>query len=562
MPWNYGDILDAVGTNIRPDAPAFVHGEKRVLWGDAHKRMNNLGRAFTERGAKPGDKVAFYMRNGTEYMEAVGACYLARLVHVNVNSRYKPEEVRYILDNSDAVALIYGSEFRDTVAQIKEQLPHIKSFVEVGETTADFAENYEALAANGDGAKLDVKRTPEDMLFIYTGGTTGMPKGVMWQMGDLCTLWHERLRRTVGQAPSSIEMFVKMIQMQGQGPVSLPACPMMHGTGFISASTAMLSGGCIVTTDNTSLDPEAIWSAVEKNRVTSMAIVGDPFAKPLLKHLDDNPGKYDLSSMLMMSSSGAMWSVEVKRGLLKHIPQLSLADSFASTEAMGMGASVMTKESEAQTAAFQLLENSIVIDEDNQIIAPGSGKSGRVALGGPLPLGYYKDPEKTARTFVTIGNRRYSIPGDFARVEADGSITLLGRGSNCINTAGEKVYPEEVEEALKTHPAIEDALVLGVPDEKWGQAITGVVKLANGGAFDDEQGAARACARDSHARLQDAHPHPDRRSQSARAQRQGGLQERQGLRHQSARHHRLGTARENIHEVHLVQSDAVALSAG
>src|SRR5665213_3242904 len=208
MPWNYGDILDAVGETIRPDAPAFVHGEKRILWGNAHKRMNNFGRALIERGAKPGDKVAFYLRNGTEYMVATGACYRARLVHVNINYRYRPEEVRYILDNSDAVTLIYGSEFRDTVAQIKDQLPHIKAFIEVGEgEIADFAEDYETLAATGDGAKLDVKRKPEDMLFIYTGGTTGMPKGVMWQHGDLCTLWHERLRRTVGAAPPSIEFF-------------------------------------------------------------------------------------------------------------------------------------------------------------------------------------------------------------------------------------------------------------------------------------------------------------------------------------------------------------------
>ncbi|HEY2068221.1 MAG TPA: acyl-CoA synthetase [Rhizomicrobium sp.] len=485
MPWNYGDILDAVADAVRPDAPAFVHGDRVISWADASARMNRLARALIAKGARPGDKVAFYLRNGPEYMEGVGATYRARLVHVNVNYRYKPEEVRYILDNSDAVALIYGSEFRDTVERIKDALPNIKAFIEVGADAAPFAEGYDALVDAGDGSRLDIKRSPDDMLFIYTGGTTGMPKGVMWRHGDLCLLWHNRLERTVGYRPPTLEAFAGAIKAVGQGPVSLPTCPLMHGTGFISASTAMLSGGTVVTTDNASLDPQAIWAAVEKNRVQSMAIVGDPFAKPLLKALDEEPGRYDLSSMLSMTSSGAMWSVEVKRGLLKHMPQLSLADSFASTEAMGMGASVMTKDGEAQTAAFQLLENTIVIDEQDQPIPPGSGKSGLVALGGPLPMGYYKDPEKTARTFRTIGNVRYSIPGDWARVDENGAITLLGRGSNCINTAGEKVYPEEVEEALKTHPAIEDALVLGVPDEKWGQAITGVVKLASGGEFDE-----------------------------------------------------------------------------
>jgi 3-oxocholest-4-en-26-oate---CoA ligase len=485
MPWNYGDILDAVALAVPAEAPAFIHGERTILWPEASRRMNNLARALAARGAKPGGKIAFYLRNCPEYSEATGACFRGRFTHVNINYRYKPDEVRYILDNSDAQTLIYASEFRDTVAQIREQLPDIETYIEVGEDTAPFAENYETLADEGDGAKLDIKRSPDDLLFIYTGGTTGMPKGVMWPHGALCSIWLSRMERTLGLAPKSIAELAKIGAMLL--PRSLPACPLMHGTGFITAITAMASGGCVVTVNNHSLDPHAIWQAVEKNRVSGMAIVGDPFARPLLQALDEEPGRYDLSSMLTMTSSGAMWSIEIKRGLLKHMPQLTMTDSFASTEAMGMGTSVMTKDGEVQTGAFELLENAIVIDENDKPIAPGAGKPGLVALGGPLPLGYYKDPEKTARTFRTIGNMRYSIPGDFARVDADGKIALLGRGSNCINTAGEKVYPEEVEEALKTHPAIEDALVLGVPDEKWGQAVTGVVVLHNGSAFDETE---------------------------------------------------------------------------
>ncbi|HUB85839.1 MAG TPA: acyl-CoA synthetase [Rhizomicrobium sp.] len=486
MPWSYGDQLEAVFDVVNPQAPAFVHGERKILWGDAQKRMNNLARGVAERGAKPGDKVAFYLRNCPEYMEATAACYLGRFTHVNVNYRYKPEEVRYILDNSDAVAVIYSSEFRDAVDEIRGKLPQVKAFIEVGKDTASFAENYESLATTGDGARLGIKRAANDMLFIYTGGTTGMPKGVMWEHGELVRLWRNRMERTIGMAPDSLAGLQALVKATPSAPVCLPACPEMHGTGFISAMGAMLMGGCVVTVDNHSLDPAAIWSAVEKHRVSTIAIVGDPFARPLLAELDENPGKYDLSSLLMMNSSGAMWSVEVKRGLLKHIPQLTMTDSFASTEAMGMGASIMTKDGEKQTAAFQLLENTIVIDENDQPILPGSGKAGLVALGGPLPQGYYKDPEKTARTFRIIGNVRYSIPGDWARVDENGAITLLGRGTNCINTAGEKVFPEEVEEALKTHPAVEDALVLGVPDEKWGQAITGVVKLSSSAEFDEQ----------------------------------------------------------------------------
>jgi len=488
MPWNFGDLLDAVAEAVRPDAPAFVHDDRSIEWKAASRRMNNIARALIARGAKPGDKLAFYLRNGIAYIEATGASFRARLVHVNVNYRYKPEEVLYILDNSDAQALIYGTEFRDCVGQIRDRLPKVQTYIEVteGDAHAPFAEDYEVLAEEGDGERLDIRRSPDDMLFIYTGGTTGMPKGVMWRQGDLSTIWHNRLDRTPGTLPhTSIEAYAGALRAVGQGPVVLSACPLMHGTGFVSAYVAMLSGGCVVTVDSHHFDPHRVWSAVEKNRVQSIAIVGDPFARPLLAALDEAPGRYDLSSMLAMSSSGAMWSIENKRGLIHHMPQLTITDHFSSTEAMGMGNSVVTKDGEARTAAFTLQEDAIVIDENDKPIPAGSGKAGLVALGGPMCMGYYKDPEKTARTFRIIGNVRRSIPGDWARVEADGTIMLLGRGNNCINTAGEKVFPEEVEEILKTHPAVEDALVLGVPDEKWGQAVTGVVKLADGALFDE-----------------------------------------------------------------------------
>jgi fatty-acyl-CoA synthase len=488
MPWNYGDLLDAVADAVRPDAPAFIHDDRRIDWKDGSRRMNNLARALIARGAKPGDKLAFYMRNCIAYIEAAGASFRARLVHVNINYRYKPDEVWYILDNSDAQALIFATEFRDCVDQIRDRLPKIRTYVEVTQdgSAAAYAEDYESLAESGDGSRLDIRRSPDDMLFIYTGGTTGMPKGVMWRHGDLATIWRNRLDRTPGSLPhETIEDFASALKAVGQGPVVLPACPLMHGTGFVSAYVAMLSGGCVVTVDSHHFDPHLVWSAVEMNRVQSIAIVGDPFARPLLAALNEAPGRYDLSSMLSMSSSGAMWSIENKRGLIGHMPQLTITDHFSSTEAMGMGNSITTKDGESKTAAFTLLEDAIVIDENDRPIPPGTGKAGLVALGGPMCMGYYKDPEKTARTFRTIGNVRRSIPGDWARVEADGTITLLGRGNNCINTAGEKVFPEEVEEILKTHPAVEDALVLGVPDEKWGQAVTGVVSLVSGATFDE-----------------------------------------------------------------------------
>ena len=488
MSFSFGDIVDAVSDVVPKNAPAFVHGARQIDWGEATTRRNNLARALHSRGLVPGDKVAFYMRNGIEYGELTGACFVGRLVHVNVNYRYKPEEVHYILDNSDAAAIVYDREFKGAIAQIHNQLPKVKAFVEVNETAdvAPFAEQYEKLAATGTGAKIKGERSPEDLVMVYTGGTTGMPKGVMYQQGDLAGGLLMRLTLLTGRVPATSADVAELVKATGGvGARYLPACPQMHGTGFFGTMSTIMTGGCVVTVDNASLDPDAIWTAVEKNKISSMAIVGDPFGRPLLRVLDEAPGKYDLSSIIGIGSSGAMWTHDVKEGLLKHIPQATLTDNFASTEALGMGASITTKDAVSQTAAFVLGENAMVLDDNDEPIPPGTGVAGRLAVGGILPLGYYKDPDKTARTIKIINGKRFSIPGDYAIVEADGRLTVLGRGSNCINTAGEKVFPEEVEEALKTHPSIEDALVLGVPDEKWGQAVTGVVKLAPGMGFDE-----------------------------------------------------------------------------
>ena len=242
----------------------------------------------------------------------------------------------------------------------------------------------------------------------------------------------------------------------------------------------------MITLEGATFDPVEMLDAVDRHRPETLVIVGDSFGKPILNALNANPGRWDVSSILMIVSSGVMWSYEVKQGMLEHMPQAVLSDGFSSSEALGMGQSMMAKGVEVQTAKFVLGERCKVFDENDNLVAPGSGVPGIVAIGPPNPVGYYKDPEKTDRTFRTIDGVRYSIPGDWCVVEADGSLTLLGRGNACINTAGEKVFPEEVEEALKTHPSIEDALVVGLPDEKWGQAVTGVVRLADGAALDED----------------------------------------------------------------------------
>ena len=485
MGWNFGDILDAVESALPADAPAFIHGERRIAWGEASRMTNNLAHALIARGGKPGDKLAIYMRNRPEYMLSLTAAFKARMTHVNVNYRYTPQEVWYIFDNADAQTVVYSSEFRGAVAEIRPRLPKVKTWIEVSPDgkIAPFALAFEALADDGNGGPLDIQRSGEDQFFIYTGGTTGMPKGVMWAHDDIRQITLQAARK-LGPVPETLEELREHTRKMGPGPRTQPAPPLMHGTGLLTAMGAMFAGGCVITLEGETFDAEELLRAIDAHKPANMAIVGDSFARPMLNALDAAPGKYDVSSLLGIISSGVMWSVEIKRGLLEHMPGCVLNDGFSSSEALGMGASVMAKGVEVQTAKFMLGERCKVFDENDQLVSPGSGIAGMVAIGPPNPVGYYKDEAKSARTFRVIDGVRWSIPGDWCVVEADGTLTLLGRGSACINTAGEKVFPEEVEEALKTHPSVADALVVGMPDEKWGQAVTGVVTLNDGETLD------------------------------------------------------------------------------
>jgi fatty-acyl-CoA synthase len=259
----------------------------------------------------------------------------------------------------------------------------------------------------------------------------------------------------------------------------------MHGTGWFTQLIVLSGGGCTVTLESRHLDIDELFATIEREGVNTIAIVGDAFAKPMVRALDDAPGKYDISSLMIISSSGVMFSEASKEALLRHHPGMMIVDAFSSSEALGMGQSVSTAGGSSTTAKFTLGEHTKVITDDGRAVEPGSGETGRVAVGGWQPVGYYKDEAKTAATFITFEGKRYSVPGDYATVEADGTLTLLGRGSVCINTGGEKVYPEEVEEVLKTHPSIADAVAVGIPDEKFGEAITAVVELTPGATFDE-----------------------------------------------------------------------------
>ncbi len=316
MGWNLGDILDAVGPNVPPEAPAFIHGSRVINWGDAVRMTNNMARGLIARGAQPGDKIAIYMRNRPEYLLAVAAGWKARLTHVNVNYRYTPEEVWYIFDNSDAQTVVYASEFRDAVTEIRPRLPKVKTWVEVSEAgdVAPFAERFEALGEEGNGGPLDIQRSGDDQFFIYTGGTTGMPKGVMWTHHDMREITLQAARK-LGPVPETLEELAEATRRMPVGARILPAPPLMHGTGLLTSMGTMMAGGCVITLEKPNFDAEELLTAIDAHKPQTLVIVGDSFGKPILNALNAAPGRNDVSSILTIVSSGVMWSHATEYGV-------------------------------------------------------------------------------------------------------------------------------------------------------------------------------------------------------------------------------------------------------
>ena len=491
MRWNLADLFELVAETV-PERLAVAHGTSGLSrsWRELDARTNALARHLRRRHAT-GDKLAVYSYNRPEFVEALVGAMKARLVPVNVNYRYREDELVYLFDNSDASAVIYEAAFADRVAKIRDRLPQVKEWIELPDAAGAggnaFATPYEE-TTSGDGSRLDLERSPDDLVFLYTGGTTGMPKGVMWTQAAIFEALGGGGSPVLGEKPSeSTEEQRARIAREATAMRLLPACPLMHGTGQFTAYNALGGGGAIVTCDGQRLDPADLWATACARGAAAIAIVGDAFAKPMLRVLDESPDRFDLTPVKLIVSSGVLWSPAVKQGLLRHIPHALLMDSFGSSEAMGFGTELTTKDTTVQLGRFKLGPNCKVFTEDGREVAPGSGEAGFVARSGPIPLGYYKDEKKTAETFRTYQGRRWSIPGDFCTVDADGTLNLQGRGSVCINTGGEKVFSEEVEETLKLHPDVRDAVVVGVPDEKWGEAVTALVELETGRSLGEEE---------------------------------------------------------------------------
>jgi fatty-acyl-CoA synthase len=476
--WNLADCLDEIAA-IRGDALALVQGPHRLSWTQVERRASHLAAWMLAQGASHQAKLALYTYNHPAYMEGVWAAMKAGLAPVNVNYRYRAEELRYLLENADAEFVIVHEEFAPLLASVRDSLAKLRAVLVVREPGSKTPAqalggfDYETLAETQQTLPA-ATRSAHDLLLLYTGGTTGMPKGVMWRHQELY------LRLAGGgliPPPADMPALRAFVTSPPLRLSTLVAPPLMHGTGWFTAMIAWLTGGTLLMLDDPRrFEAADLWGVVTRERPNSIAIVGDSFAKPMIRELECAGARYDLSSLLMIASAGVMWSEESKQALLAANPKLMLIDSFSSSEAVGMGRSITTATGSVQTARFSLGENTQLFDETLRPLAKAPGVKGLIGVGGPQPLGYYKDEAKTARTFVEHAGARYSIPGDWALVNDDGAtLTLLGRGSVCINTGGEKVFPEEVEEVLKRHPGVKDAVVVGVPDEKWGEAITAVV---------------------------------------------------------------------------------------
>jgi fatty-acyl-CoA synthase len=486
--WNLADIWEAVA-GAQPAAPAIVQGDRRLTWSDFDERANGVASALlTAPGVERQAKVAEYLYNSPEYLETLLATWKAGLVPVNTNYRYTDDELVYLWDNADTVAVVFHGCFTETIERIRDRVPGIELWLWVDDGTGPmpaWAEAYEAAAKAGGPEPVAGPwgRDGDDLLMLYTGGTTGSPKGTMWRQDDLFVNLN-----AAGMQPYSLDGGVAKIGAEraghGPGPSAMPACPLMHGTALFITIGLLTAGGSAVLLEQRAFDAVELFDVVEREKVNGVIIVGDAFARPMVKALDEHPDRWDLSSLLLVYSSGVMWSEPVKEALLAHHPTMFLADLLGSSEALGMAKSVSGGTKAVATATFELSEDAVVLTDDDRVVQAGSGEIGRLALKGRVPVGYYKDPEKSARTFPEIDGVRYTVPGDYATVEADGSITLLGRGSVVINTGGEKVFPEEVEEAMKTFPGVRDAVAVGVPDDRFGEAVTGVVELEAGATVD------------------------------------------------------------------------------
>ena len=486
--FNLADLFEQTVDRF-PDREYLVAGDQRRTYGEMEERANRLAHHLAAHGVEAGDHVGIYAHNSAEWVETLWAVFKIRATWININYRYVEGELSYLFGNSDLKALVYEQGFGPRVAACLDSLPDLVHAVVVDDGSGadaglpDAVPYEEALAAASPERDFG-PRSGDDRYILYTGGTTGMPKGVVWRHEDVFMALGggiDPMTKVKATKPEEI------IEKAYDAPITFfPIAPLMHGATQWGLMSQAATGNRVVLVAN--FDPDECWDLVQREGINSIMITGDAMGRPLIEALKANPDKYDASSLLSLSSSAAIFSPSVKDEFFEVFPDLILTDAIGSSESGNNGMIAVGKGNTAMKGGPTVtpMPDAVVIDEDFNFVEPGSGVIGKVARKGNIPLGYYKDEVKTAETFITgPDGTRYAVPGDFATVEADGSITLLGRGSVSINSGGEKIYPEEVEAAVKAHPAIYDATVIGVKDEKWGQRVAAVVQLRDDGELAD-----------------------------------------------------------------------------
>ncbi|MFJ9810997.1 acyl-CoA synthetase [Streptomyces sp. NPDC101158] len=498
MEYNLADLFESV-VDVVPDREALVYvdhpgtgAERRLTYAELDRAANRLAHHLVDAGLRPGEHLGLHLYNGVEYLQTVLACLKARLVPVNVNYRYVEEELVYLYRDADLAALVFDAEFTERVAAALPQTEKLRHLVRVG-TPPEGAPAADCVAftdaeAGGSAERGFGPRSPDDLFIIYTGGTTGMPKGVMWRQEDLF------FAGLFGGDPSGEpvkrpEELAERVAAGGAGLTFFPTPPLMHGTSTLTSFIAFNYGQRVVI--HRKYVPEQVLRTIEKEKVSSVSLVGDAMLRPLVDALHGPLKGTDLSSLFSLSSSGAIMSDTVRDQFRALAPNVLLLNNFGSSES---GSNGRATDDSGPAKGFRLHVN-----ERTQVVDPathepvGVGEIGRLAQRGHVPLGYYNDRAKTAETFFRKGDERWVLLGDMATVDEQGIVTVLGRGSQCINTGGEKVYPEEVEQALKSHPDVYDALVAGVPDAKWGSHVAAVVQLRDGAAPLDLAGVQAHC---------------------------------------------------------------------
>ncbi|MFZ4235377.1 acyl-CoA synthetase [Streptomyces murinus] len=483
MEYNLADLFESVVDAV-PDREALVYldhpgtgAERRLTYAELDVAANRLAHHLADSGIRPGEHLGLHLYNGVEYVQTVLACLKARIVPVNVNYRYVEEELAYLYRDADLVALVYDAEFEDRVGAAAPRAPRLRQLLRVGAGPAGIgtATDFARAEASGSPERGFPARSGDDQFIIYTGGTTGMPKGVMWRQEDLFFAGLGGGAPT-GEPVKAPEELAKRVAAGGSGITFFPTPPLMHGTSTLTAFIGFNFGQRVVL--HRRFVPEEVLRTVEREKVTSMSLVGDAMLRPLIDALNGPMKGTDCSALFSVSSSGAIMSETVRRQFAALVPNAVLLNNFGSSES---GFNGTATEDSGPERGFRLRVNSrtrVVDPATHEPVAPG--ETGRVAQCGHVPLGYYNDPVKTAETFFERDGVRWVLLGDMATVDTDGVLTVLGRGSQCINTGGEKVYPEEVEQALKAHPDVYDALVAGVPDAVWGNHVAAVVQLRAG----------------------------------------------------------------------------------